>query len=129
MEYTVYQVNLTQQEVATVNAEGHGSVAKHVRNLDLTCAYGKTEDQKKAMVTEAWFEGDYDPTAKVYARDLNEVFSLGNGMGDQSKVTRLNGMKSVSVGDLVRDEDGTLHLVDSYGFVAVTLTDRAAALA
>jgi len=129
MEYTVYQVNLTQQEVATVNAEGHSSVAKHVRNLNLSMAYGKTEDQKKAMVSEAWFEGDYDPVGKVYARDLNEVFELGNGMGDQSKVERFGQMKSLSVGDLVRDEDGTLHLVDNYGFVAVTLNDRAAAVA
>ena len=129
MEYKVYQVRLTAVEVDTVNTKGHNSVARHRRNLDLTCAYDKTEDQKKAMVTEAWYEGDYDPVGKVYARDLNEVFELGNGMGDQSKVERFGQMKSLSVGDLVCDEDGTLHLVDSFGFVAVTLNDRAAALA
>ena len=28
-------------------------------------------------------------------------------------------MKSVSVGDVVRDEDGKLHLVDSTGFLAL----------
>ena len=78
MEYKVYQVRLTAVEVDTVNTKGHNSVARHRRNLDLTCAYDKTEDEKKAMVTEAWYEGDYDPVGKVYARDLNEVFELGN---------------------------------------------------
>ena len=129
MEYKVYQVRLTAVEVDTINSKGHNSIARHRRNLDITCAYDKTEDQKKAMVTEAWYEGDYDPVGKVNARDLNEVFELGNGMGDQSKVERFGQMKSVSVGDLVEDEDQTLHLVDSCGFVAVTLTERAAALA
>ena len=76
MEYKVYQVRLTAVEVDTVNTKGHDSVARHRRNLDLTCAYNKTEDQKKAMVTEAWYEGDYDPVGKVYARDLNEVFEV-----------------------------------------------------
>ena len=128
MEYRVYQVRLTAVEVDTVNTKGHDSVARHRRNLDLTCAYNKTEDQKKAMVTEAWYEGDYDAVGKVYAKDLNEVFELGNGMGDQSKVERFGQMKSLSVGDLVEDEKQTLHLVDSCGFVAVTFAERAVAV-
>ena len=72
------------------------------------------------MFAEAWSEGDYGAAvATVWARNLEEVFTVGNGMGEQSRLERHGQMKSVSVGDVVRDEDGKLHLVDNHGFLAL----------
>ena len=89
MEYKVYQVTLTDADVDKVNAEGHDSVPKHLRNLNLSMAYGKTDDEKRAMFAEAWSEGDYGaPVATVWARNLEEVFTVGNGMGDESRLER-----------------------------------------
>ena len=121
MEYKVYQVTLTDADVDLVNAEGHHAVPKHYRNLNLSMGFGKTDDEKRAMFAEAWSEGDYGaPVATVWARNLEEVFTVGNGMGEQSRLEKHSQyMKSVSVGDVVRDEDGKLHLVDSCGFLAL----------
>jgi len=120
MEYKVYQVTLTDAEVKKVNFEGHNAVPKHSRNLNLSMAYSKSADEKRAMLAEAWSEGDYGaPVATVWARNLEEVFTVGNGMGEQSRLERHGRMKSVSVGDVVRDEDGKLHLVDSTGFLVL----------
>ena len=120
MEYKVYQVTLTDADVNLVNAEGHHAVPKHHRFLNLSMGFGKTDDEKRAMFAEAWSKGDYGaPVATVWARNLEEVFEVGNGMGEQSRLERHGRMKSVSVGDVVRDEDGKLHLVDSTGFLAL----------
>ncbi len=105
MEYKVYQVTLTDQDVEKVNA-------KHARSMAMMVPFGKTDDEKRAMFAEAWSEGDYGAAvATVWARNLEEVFTVGNGMGEQSRLERHGQMKNVSVGDAVRDEDGKLHLV------------------
>ena len=117
--YKVWQVRLSSFEMNCINENGHGAVPKHVRNLNLSMAYDKTEAEKRQMVSEAWFEGDFSHVANVEADSLEEVFMLTNGQGDQFRVRKLGRMHSLSVGDVVQDDNGKLHLCDNVGFVAV----------
>ena len=52
---------------------------------------------------------------------LDEVFHIGNGYGDQSKIQRLGDMYSLSVGDLVECVDtGDMLMVAPEGYTAVS---------
>lgn len=59
----------------------------------------------------------FAPKASVMADTLAEVFDLGNGMGDASKLVQILPMHSVSVGDFIEESDGECHLVMPMGFL------------
>jgi|FreactTroBogLake_1042271.scaffolds.fasta_scaffold10448_1 hypothetical protein len=63
----------------------------------------------------------YNKVAEVEADGLEEVFEIGNGYGDQSKITRLARMHSVSVGDIIRVDTGRYMMVDGIGFTEVSI--------
>ena len=117
--YKVFQSRLTNAEVEKVNAEGHDSVPKQMRRLDLTMAYNKTDAQKKEMVFEAWCAEDFDHVANVTVNSLEDVFCATNAPNMEKFVERLAPMHSLSVGDVVQDETGRLHLCDNVGFLDV----------
>jgi hypothetical protein len=73
---------------------------------------------------ETRFTGDVDPVffLKAYkevcaieAKDLNEVFEIGN-IGPEEKIERLDRMHSISVGDVIRDDCGRCFVVSPVGF-------------
>ena len=81
MEYKVYQVTLTDADVNLVNAEGHHAVPKHLRNLNLSMGFGKTDDEKRALFAEAWSEGDYGaPVATVWKSETAWESSPGSNV-------------------------------------------------
>lgn len=61
----------------------------------------------------------FAPVASVMAGTLNEVFEIGNGMGDKSRLVKIlpEVMHSVSIGDIIQEEDGECHLVMPMGFL------------
>ena len=61
----------------------------------------------------------FAPVASVMAGSLNEVFDIGNGMGDESQLVKIlpEVMHSVSIGDIIQEEDGECHLVMPMGFL------------
>jgi hypothetical protein len=61
----------------------------------------------------------YTHTADLVCDDLDHCFEVGN-VGPEDRRIKKVGSRSVSVGDLLEDEDGLLHLVDSIGFRNVT---------
>jgi len=64
----------------------------------------------------AWMSEYYNPVANIDAATLNGVFQVGN-MGPEESIERLAPMHSVSVGDIIRDNEmGTYHMVDGMGF-------------
>tara|TARA_B100002019_G_scaffold122339_1_gene105214 strand:+ start:1207 stop:1512 length:306 start_codon:yes stop_codon:yes gene_type:complete len=67
-------------------------------------------------VDPAFFLSAYHIVAEIEAADLNEVFEIGN-IGPEEKITRLDRMHSISVGDIIRDDRGRCFVVDSVGFV------------
>ena len=57
--------------------------------------------------------------ATIEAVDLNAVFEIGN-IGPEDKIERLAPMHSISVGDVIVDEDEKSFSVDSMGFSEIT---------
>jgi hypothetical protein len=64
-------------------------------------------------------EAMYEMVAEIDAEDLEQVFEIGN-MGPEENIVRLKPMHSVSVGDVVLNDEGKAFYVDSFGFGEVS---------
>jgi hypothetical protein len=112
MKYKIFQIQLTDAEVAMINANGHDSVPKQKLRLDISMPAG---DPIAAMVKEALVADYYTHVGNITANDLEDVFNVGN-IGPEENIERLDRMSSLSVGDVVEDENGVRHVVASFGF-------------
>ena len=68
--------------------------------------------------SKKWFPELLDlftETAGVDSDDLEEVFEIGNGYGDLTKLITYSKMSSVSVGDIIKQGD-ELYMVEAFGF-------------
>mgnify|MGYP001161126234 CR=1 FL=1 len=110
MNYKLYQIHLTDQEVDKINAEGHNSVPKHKLKLDMSF-----NDNVAELAKEAMDKGYYTHVSNIEAEGLEGVFEVGN-IGPESAITRLAPMHSVSVADVVETPEGVRHVVASIGF-------------
>ena len=124
--YKVFQINLTDEEIDTINASGdHGAVPKNVLRMKINAgerfagealmSFGKPIGH---LVKEAFEKGYYEHVSNITADSLEGVFHVGN-MGPEENIERFAPMHSLSVGDVVLDEDGVFHMVASFGFDAV----------
>ena len=104
--FTVFQIVIDKDLSDLINKEGHGC---HVKS--------------KARL-EAMMDGDvrlgvmhdcYTKVAEVVADDLEHVFEVGN-IGPEDRITRLEKMTSISVGDIIADADGNCSVVCNVGF-------------
>ena len=111
-KFKVYQIQLTDAEVAMINANGHDSVPKQKLRLDISMPSGKPI---AAMAKEALAADYYTHVGNITANDLEDVFNVGN-IGPEKNIERLDRMSSLSVGDVVEDENGVRHVVASFGF-------------
>ena len=66
-------------------------------------------------VDSIFFLANYQEVCVIEAEDLNEVFEIGN-IGPEEKITRLQRMHSVSVGDVIQDDLNRLFVVKGIGF-------------
>ncbi len=99
MKYTVYQINLSEDEYENPT----------IRNMYLDCIMKPTAD---AIIKAHPL---YAKVAVIEATSFEHVFDIGN-IGPEIKIKRIAKMHSVSVGDVVMREDGVVNFVDSYGF-------------
>jgi len=114
--YKIYQINLTDDEIDTINAAGdHGAVPKNKLRLDIEMSFGKPVGH---LVKEAFEKGYYEHVSNITADSLEGVFHVGN-MGPEESIERFLPMHSLSVGDVVEDADGARHMVASFGFEEV----------
>ena len=114
--YKVFQINLTDDEIDTINAaNSHHAVPKNVLRLDINMSYGEPVGH---LVKEAFEKGYYEHVSNITADSLEGVFHVGN-MGPEENIERFKPMHSLSVGDVVEDPDGVRHMVASFGFDAV----------
>lgn len=104
--FSVFQIVIDKDLSDLINKEGHNC---HVKS--------------KARM-EAMMDGDvrlgimhdcYTKVAEVAADDLEHVFEVGN-IGPEDRITRLDKMHSISVGDIVADADGNCSVVCNVGF-------------
>jgi hypothetical protein len=69
------------------------------------------------LVDYGMIGGLYTHVANIHASNFEEVFEIGN-IGPECDIERLERMHSVSVGDVIVAEDGTMVVVADVGFVA-----------
>ena len=70
------------------------------------------------VASEAFNLGYYTHVSNITAEGLEDVFQIGN-IGPEENIERLAPMYSVSVGDIVEDENGNKSVVASFGFKEV----------
>lgn len=99
MKFTVYQINLSDAEY---------------ENSKLREAYLDTIMDPTAEAIEN-ARGLYSSVAEIEANDFEEVFQIGN-IGPVECIQKIREMHSVSVGDIIRREDGVTKFVAPYGF-------------
>lgn len=103
MRYSVYQINLTDEQYNDPT----------IRDLYLdTCL-------KPTVGAISRAKSLYKKVAEIDANSFNDVFEIGN-IGPEKSIKRFAPMHSVSVGDvIVNDGMNFAKFVDSYGFESV----------
>jgi len=98
MKYDLYQLQLSNRIYDLVNELGHAEAAKQFPEYEahLSVTRGKYS---------TGYSQFYSHVATIEARDLENVFEIGN-IGPDAAITHFHPMHSVSVGDLVRDGEG-----------------------
>lgn len=102
MKYTVYQINLSDDQYA-VHRETYLNTTFHPTDEAIVAARGL-----------------YQPVAYIYANSLGAVFDIGN-IGPETDIERLAPMHSVSVGDVIVDEKNHAFYVAPLGFKQLDL--------
>jgi len=113
MRYTVFQFHLSREASDAVNSLGWDDAMKKFPEVEIQL---KVSFSGGSDGFNAWMSEYYNPVANIDAATLNGVFQVGN-MGPEESIERLAPMHSVSVGDIIRDNEmGTYHMVDGMGF-------------
>ena len=113
MRYTVLQFRLSDEAGDAVNSVGWTDAMKQFPEVEiqLNVSFSGGSDGFKS-----WMSEYYNPVCNIDASDLDGVFHIGN-MGPEESIERLDRMHSVSVGDVIRDNElGTYYMVDGVGF-------------
>ena len=116
--FKIFQIHLTDAEVNTINETGdHFAVPKQAARLRLQ--FG-TDNPKAAddLVNDAFAKGFFEHVGNIRANDLEDVFEVGN-IGPENLIERFSQMHSISVGDVILDEDGMMWLTAQVGFQPV----------
>jgi hypothetical protein len=110
MKFKVLQIQLTDAEIDMVN-EGV-QVRKHVLK---SWMFG---ERVVPSATKAMDLGYYDHVLTIEGDKLEDVFYIGNFMDDRNldKVQVHGTFSSVSVGDVIIDENDFAFVVDTFGF-------------
>ena len=109
MKYKVLQIQLTDSEIDMVN-EGW-QVRKHILK---TYMFG---ERVVPSATKAMDLGYYDHVLTIDGDKLEDVFYKGNFAHDHLKDVQVHGtFSSVSVGDIIVDENDFAFVVDTFGF-------------
>ena len=116
MKFAVYQIQLTSAQVDLINAKGHSAVPSRIAKLDMTMDFAG--HKIGGLASDAFEAGYYTHVANIEAADYNDCFEVGN-IGPESSIERLtHRMSSLSVGDVIVGEDGTVAVIAPMGFVA-----------
>lgn len=94
--------------------------AKNKMNLDFA------GHKLGGLASEAFEAGYYTHVSNITAEDYNNCFQVGN-IGPETGIERLGRMSSISVGDILVSEDGTMVVVAPMGFVAFSHNPKVAA--
>lgn len=116
MKFAIYQIQITEAQVDLINETGDfGAVPAQKAKMDMTMDF----DGNKigGLASGAFDAGYYTHVANIEAEDYNGCFEVGN-IGPEENIERLSRMSSLSVGDVIVAEDGTVAVIAPVGFVA-----------
>jgi len=121
-KFAVYQIQLTSAQCDAVN-NNEIVPAFEARNKMMMDFSG---DRIGGLASNAFEAGLYTHVANITAKDYNDCFEVGN-IGPESSIERLSRMSSLSVGDVIVHEDGTVAVIAPVGFVAFSHNIKVAA--
>jgi len=116
MKYAIYQIRITDAEFDLINEKGFDAVPAKKAKIDMEFDFRGTKIG--GLAYDAFVEkGYYTHVANIEASSPNEVFQVGN-IGPENQIERLDRMHSISVGDVIVDEEGQCIVVAPIGFVS-----------
>ena len=123
MKFAVYQIQFTKAQYAAINADEivPAFEAKNKMNIDFS------GNKIGGLASDAFEAGYYTHVANIEAEDYNDCFEVGN-VGPDDQIERITvRMSSLSVGDVIVAEDGTVAVIAPIGFVAFSHNPKVAA--
>lgn len=125
MKFAVYQIQLTAAQRKTVNESGDfDSVPAFAAKTKMSMDF--SGNKIGGLASDAFDAGYYTHVANITAEDYNDCFEVGN-IGPDENIERLGRMSSLSVGDIIVAEDGTVAVIAPIGFVAFSHNPKIAA--
>ena len=124
MKFAIYQIQITAAQRKTINeSKDFDAVPAFAAKIKM-----KMDDGNKigGLADEAFEAGYYTHVANIEAEDYNGCFEVGN-IGPEENIERLGRMSSISVGDLIVGEDGSMAVVSLYGFTLIGFRPQLAA--
>lgn len=113
--YKVYQIILDADKI---NECGDWSLASW--RYPEVAAYVKVSVTGSRDWLPEYFR-TYTLVAEITCNSLEDAFAALNGMGNgHASITAFSSMHSLSVGDILQKEDGTLMMVDPIGFSEIS---------
>ena len=124
-QFAVYQIQLTAAQRKTVNESGDfDSVPAFAAKTKMSMDF--SGNKIGGLASDAFDAGYYTHVANITAEDYNDCFEVGN-IGPDENIERLGRMSSLSVGDVIVAEDGTVAVIAPIGFVAFSHNPKIAA--
>ena len=124
MRFSVFQFRLSNEAIDRVNANGWDVALREFPEV----AIHRDVKFEGSENYQSWMFNHYTLVAEMTdVSNLEEVFHLGNGYGDESKMTRVaDRMHSMSVGDIAFCHDTNTYLMcDPMGWTAVNVKEVA----
>ena len=116
MKYAIYQIRITDAEFDLINEKGFDAVPAKKAKIDMEFDF--RGHKIGGLAYDAFVEnGYYTHVANIEAASPKEVFQVGN-IGPEDQIERLDRMHSISVGDVIVDEEGQCIVVAPIGFVS-----------
>lgn len=123
-KFAIFQIQLTDAEFDLVNEKGHDAVAKQKAKIDMEFDF--KGEKIGELADHAFDNGYYTHVANIEADSLNAVFQIGN-IGPEENIERLGRMSSVSVANIIVDDQGESFVVAPIGFVSLGVNQALAA--
>ena len=104
--FRIFQINLTSEQINEVNTTCE---MPEFYKAYMALRWNPTQE----AITKA--SGMYKKVAEITAKDLEDVFTISN-IGKEEFINRLAPMSSISVGDIVVNENDDAFIVQPIGF-------------
>lgn len=112
MKFKVFQINFTNAQYNEINSS---KTRPEYYNKYLNTTFRPTAEAIELAADM------YKLVAEIEADNLEHVFDIGN-IGPESNIRRFSNMHSVSVGDIIVDENNRAKFVAPMGFESVNFS-------